>query len=67
MSVQATRADPSAEIEDKLRGFFVHSIESDQSAVYGDGFRHAKKVVDALGIDFALDALRSSKSLPNCV
>jgi hypothetical protein len=67
VSVQAIRADPSAEIEDKLRGFFVHSIESDQSAVYGDGFRHAKKVVDALGIDFALDELRSSKSLPNCV
>ena len=64
---EATRGDPSAEIEDKLLGFFLHSIETDQSAVYGDGYRHAQRVVEALGIDVALEELRANKSLPNGV
>ena len=64
---EATRADPSAEIEDKLLGFFLHSIETDKSAVYGDGYRHAQRVVEALGLDVALGELRASRSLPNGV
>ena len=67
VSPQNTRQDPSGELEDKLRDFFVHSIENDQSPIYGDGYRHAKRVVDTLGLDIALEELRDNKTLPNGV
>lgn len=60
-------ANPAQHLEAKLRRYFMHSIEHDPSPVYGDGFRHAKRVVDALGLEIALDELRHRRALPEGV
>lgn len=56
--------DPTVPLEDKLRKYFIYSIEHDPSPVYGDGFRHAKRVVDTLGLEIAVEELKFRKTLP---
>lgn len=52
---------PSSE---QLREFFVHQIKTDVSTVYGDGFRKAKAVYDAVGLDMLLDHVKRYESFP---
>lgn len=54
-------APPSNE---ELRQFFVHQIKTDVSTVYGDGFRKAKAVYDAVGLDMLLDHVKRYESFP---
>lgn len=54
-------APPSNE---ELREFFVHQIKTDVSTVYGDGFRKAKAVYDAVGLDMLLDHVKRYESFP---
>jgi Protein DA1 len=51
--------------ESKLRRFFRHSIATDRSPVYGDGFRAAKKCVDEVGLDVVFEHIRDHKRLPD--
>jgi hypothetical protein len=48
-----------------LRDFFCHQIETDCSAVYGDGFREANKTCDVLGLLIVLEVVRDTKQLPS--
>lgn len=54
-------APPSSE---ELREFFVHQIKTDVSPVYGDGFRKAKAVYDAVGLDMLLDHVKRYECFP---
>lgn len=50
----------------ELRNYFLYTIETDPSPVYGDGFRNARKVVDALGLNLTLELVATGNgSLPN--
>jgi hypothetical protein len=60
-----SKNDPNMKIESKLRKFFLHSIETDRSPVYGDGFRSANRSVDTLGMHITLEHVKDSKHLPN--
>lgn len=50
--------------EEDLRGFFAYQIETDVSTVYGDGFRKAKAVFDAVGLEALLDHVKRYDSFP---
>jgi len=56
--------DDNVALENKLRGFFQHSIAEDPSEIYGDGYRDAAKVVDTLGLDITLDCVKDTEQLP---
>jgi hypothetical protein len=58
-SASGDRDDEEDEIE-----FFKYQIESDTSVVYGDGFRMAKKVDDALGLQILLEQVAERKAFP---
>ena len=58
----------ASSMEDKrdriLRTYLCCQIETDQSAVYGDGFREVQNCVTALGLDIVLEELRNTGRLP---
>lgn len=58
---RANGGPPSSE---ELREFFIHQIKTDVSTVYGDGFRKAKAVYDAVGLDMLLDHVKRYESFP---
>lgn len=47
-----------------LRTYLCCQIETDQSAVYGDGFREVQNCVTVLGLDIVLEELRNTGRLP---
>ncbi|CAN0225983.1 unnamed protein product, partial [Hapterophycus canaliculatus] len=57
----AVGAPPTNE---ELRGFFMHQIKTDVSTVYGDGFRKAKAVYDAVGLETLLGHVKRYESFP---
>ena len=56
--------DPNSRISAKLRRYFLHSIETDRSEVYGDGYRSAALAVQALSLEATLEHVRQAKALP---
>ncbi|CAM9725053.1 unnamed protein product, partial [Ectocarpus sp. 4 AP-2014] len=50
--------------DEELRQYFVHQIKTDTSVVYGDGFRKAKAVYDAVGLESLLDHVKRYDSFP---
>ncbi|KAF2299892.1 hypothetical protein GH714_005836 [Hevea brasiliensis] len=50
--------------ERKLGEFFKHQIESDTSAVYGDGFRIGHQAVQKYGLQWTLDHIRMTGTFP---
>ena len=56
--------DENAVLEDRLRGFFKHSIQEDSSEVYGGGYREAAWVVGVLGLDITLECVKDTQQLP---
>lgn len=48
-----------------LRGFFAYQIKTDVSTVYGDGFRNAKEVYDAVGLEALLNHVKRYDSFPS--
>jgi hypothetical protein len=54
-------------IERKLRGYFLHCIESDPSTVYGGGYILARNTVSALGFEESLRQLGETATLPSCL
>ncbi|XP_057986824.1 protein DA1-like isoform X5 [Hevea brasiliensis] len=50
--------------ERKLGEFFKHQIESDTSAVYGDGFRIGHQAVQKYGLQRTLDHIRMTGTFP---
>ncbi len=57
--------DPNEVLEAKLRRYFVHCIERDQSRIYGDGYREAERVISEIGLHTTLDHVKDTKRLPN--
>ncbi|KAK4346554.1 hypothetical protein RND71_032893 [Anisodus tanguticus] len=53
-----------SDFEKKLGDFFKHQIESDTSAVYGDGFREGNKAVLKYGLKTTLDHIRLTGTFP---
>jgi hypothetical protein len=55
-----------SELEKKriLRAFFCCQIETNSSAIYGDGYREAQKCVAELGLDIVLEVVRETRKLP---
>jgi hypothetical protein len=50
--------------EDQLqREYFLHQIEHDPSVVYGDGFREALRVDQALGLTVLLECLEQNNAV----
>jgi len=56
--------DPNSRIMTKLRRYFLHSIETDRSEVYGDGYRSAALAVRELSLQTTLEHVREQKRLP---
>jgi hypothetical protein len=48
----------------KLRTYFRCQIETDESPIYGEGFRQAACCCSALGLDVVLDHVRETRDLP---
>jgi hypothetical protein len=63
--VSGKSIDPNAILESKLRKYFKHTIETDSSPVYGDGYRAAASAVSKLGLDITLEHIRNFKTLPH--
>lgn len=53
-----------SDFEKKLGEFFIHQIESDTSAAYGDGFREGNKAVAKYGLRSTLDHIRLTGTFP---
>ncbi|PIN19606.1 Adaptor protein Enigma [Handroanthus impetiginosus] len=54
-SNSTTKKGKRSEFEKKLGKFFIHQIESDPSAAYGDGFREGNEAVIKYGLKRTLD------------
>ncbi|XP_031479925.1 protein DA1-related 1-like isoform X1 [Nymphaea colorata] len=53
-----------SQFERKLGEFFIHQIESDSSAAYGDGFRAGNQAVLQYGLRRTLDHIRMTGMFP---
>ncbi|KAF3779002.1 hypothetical protein EJ110_NYTH33983 [Nymphaea thermarum] len=53
-----------SQFERKLGEFFIHQIESDSSAAYGDGFRAGNQAVLRYGLRRTLDHIRMTGMFP---
>jgi hypothetical protein len=52
------------DFEKKLGEFFKRQIETEPSAIYGDGFRAGMKAVDSYGLRGTLDHIKRTGSFP---
>ncbi|EPS58140.1 hypothetical protein M569_16676, partial [Genlisea aurea] len=53
-----------SQFEKKLGQFFLHQIEADTSAAYGDGFKEGNKAVLKYGLKSTLDHIRFTGTFP---
>jgi hypothetical protein len=51
-------------VEEKLSAYFGHSIRTDTSAVYGDGFRRALQAFQEVGLPAILSHLKVEDNFP---
>ena len=57
------RVQPNSSAE-RMSAFIGHTIRTDASAVYGDGFRRALRAFQEVGLQAMLSHLRSSSEFP---
>ncbi|KAI3684800.1 hypothetical protein L6452_34026 [Arctium lappa] len=60
----SSRQGKRSQLEKKLAEFFKHQIESDQSQVYGNGFRAGNRAVLKYGLQKTLYHIRSTGNFP---
>ncbi|XP_047091896.1 protein DA1-related 1-like isoform X2 [Lolium rigidum] len=60
----STKKGEKTDFEKKLGEFFKHQIESDPSAIYGDGFRAGMKAVESYGLRGTLDHIKRTGFFP---
>jgi hypothetical protein len=60
----STKKGEKTDFERKLGEFFKHQIETDPSAIYGDGFRAGMKAVESYGLRGTLDHIKRTGFFP---
>jgi hypothetical protein len=60
----STKKGEKTDFEKKLGEFFKHQIETDPSAIYGDGFRAGMKAVESYGLRGTLDHIKRTGFFP---
>lgn len=63
-STPSSKKGAQTDFEKKLGEFFKHQIETDSSAVYGDGFRDGMKAVERYGLRKTLDHMKLTGFFP---
>ncbi|XP_051179392.1 protein DA1-related 1 isoform X2 [Lolium perenne] len=63
-SESSTKKGEKTDFEKKLGEFFKHQIETDPSAIYGDGFRAGMKAVESYGLRGTLDHIKRTGFFP---
>ena len=60
----STKKGEKTDSEKKLGEFFKRQIETDPSAIYGDGFRAGMQAVERYGLRSTLDQIKRTGSFP---